>query len=213
MADWRAANGLELRSTVRARCNGGGIEARIADINGDGKADVVYSCRVVVDGRTGRRKWIIPTWHGQQAFVGKFVDDLPGNQILFGDREYRRANGRLYGTLFECRDGQGNVVWQRRFQSMHPMNVVNWLPNGRTQAIIQSNLSRYPVKPNAQIFDNRGVLVDVLPILFTSEPCLHMLKRGELIMPAGPPLANGALSFAHMDVYECGARARADTVR
>ncbi|GAG23919.1 unnamed protein product, partial [marine sediment metagenome] len=67
-------------------------EARIADIRGDGKADVVYSCRVVADGRTGRRKWIFPTWHGQQAFVGNFVDDLPGNQIMFGDREYRRAN-------------------------------------------------------------------------------------------------------------------------
>ncbi len=179
-------------------------EARISDIDGRGEADVVYSCRVVVDGRTGRRKWIIPTWHGQQAFVGNLVEDLPGNQIVFGDREYRSSGSMMHGTLFECRDGQGGVIWQRRFSSMHPMNIVNWLPNERTQVLIQSNLARYPVRPNSQIFDDRGVLVDVLPILFTSQPCLHMLPRGELVMPAGPPLAGGAIAYAHMDVYACG---------
>ena len=179
-------------------------EARISDIDGRGEADVVYSCRVVVDGRTGRRKWIVPTWHGQQAFVGNFVDDLPGNQIVFGDREYRSSGSMMHGTLFECRDGQGGVIWQRRFSSMHPMNIVNWLPNERTQVLIQANLARYPVKPNSQIFDDRGVLVDVLPILFTSQPCLHMLPRGELVMPAGPPLAGGAIAYSHMDVYACG---------
>ena len=179
-------------------------EARIADVDGSGRPDVVYSCRVVVDGRTGKQKWIIPTWHGQQTFVGNFVDDLPGNQILFGDREYRKSGAMMHGTLFECRDGQGSEIWQRRFSSMHPMNVLNWLPNGRTQAIIQANLARYPVKPNSQIFDDRGVLVDVLPILFTSQPSLHMLPRGMGVMPAVPPLAGGAIVYDHFDVYQCG---------
>ena len=180
-------------------------EARIADIEGDGQADVAYSCRVVVDGKTGKQKWIVPTWHGQQAYVGNFVSELPGSQIMFGDREYRSSGHMMHGTLFECRDGRGNLVWRRRFSSMHPMNVVNWLPNDRTQALIQANLARYPVKPNSQIFDDEGVLVDVLPILFTSQPCLHMLPRGELIMPASPPLAGGAISYGYIDVYSCGA--------
>ena len=176
-------------------------EARIADIDGRGEPDVAYSCRVVVDGRTGKRKWMIPTWHGQQVFVGNFVDDLPGNQIVFGDREYRSSGSMMHGTLFECRDGQGGAIWQRRFSSMHPMNIVNWLPNDRTQVVIQADLARYPVKPNTQIFDDRGVLVDVLPILFTSQPCLHRSPRGELVAAAAPPLAGGAIAYAHMDVF------------
>ena len=181
-------------------------EARIADVEGNGNPDVVYSCRVVVEGRTGKQKWIIPTWHGQQAFVGKFVANLPRNQIAFGDREYRKSGDMMHGTLFECRDGEGEVIWQRRFSSMHPMNVINWLPNDRTQVLIQANLARYPVKPNSQIFDDRGVLVDVLPILFTSQPALHMFPRGVVIMPATPPLAGGAISYDHIDVYRCGAK-------
>ncbi|MBT3192102.1 MAG: hypothetical protein HN341_06065, partial [Verrucomicrobia bacterium] len=85
----------------------------------------------------------------------------------------------------------------------HP-DLLNWLANGRTQAIIQANLARYPVKPNSQIFDDKGVLVDVLPILFTSQPSLHMLPRGMVVMPAGPPLAGGTIIYDHFDVYQCG---------
>ena len=85
------------------------------------------------------------------------------------------------------------------------MNVVNWLPNERTQVLIQGNLARYPVKPNSQIFDDRGVLVDVLPILFTSQPSLHMFPQGMVVMPAAPPLAGSAVSYDHIDVYRCSA--------
>jgi len=140
-------------------------ESNMGDFDGDGRVEIVYSSRLVVDALTGERRWIDPTWHGQQAEVAKLRDDVPGLQLVFADREYRHSRHMMHGEWHDVRDSQGNRLWSRRFMGMQQVQIVDWLGNGLKQVTSPSDLQRHAPNPGLQIFDGWGTLVDVLPTI------------------------------------------------
>ena len=172
------------------------------DLEGDGIARIAYSSRLVVDARTGERLWIDPTWHGQNVFMGRLRGDLPGRQLIFGDREYRHSGHFIHGEWVDVRDGKGNRLWDRRFMSMHGPHMIDWLPDDFLQVTCASDLQRYAPNPNCQVFNGHGVLVDVVPTVVPNADA-HLFPRGEITQQPYTPHPHGEI-----DVYACG---RGDT--
>jgi len=172
-----------------------------ADINEDGRAEIAYSSRLVVEAETGKRLWIDPTWHGQDVHIGKMRDDVPGLQILFGDREYRHSKHFIHGEWTDVRDAWGNRLWGRRFMSMHGPQMINWLPNDLSQVTVSPDLQRNAPNPSLQIFDGHGVLVDVLPSLSAFDE-----MRTRRTVPRGYHVQHPYLVIPHGEilVYRCG---------
>jgi len=172
-----------------------------ADINEDGRVEIAYCFRMVVDGLTGERLWHDPTWHGQDVHIGKFREDVPGLQLLFGDREYRATGHFIHGELADLRDAEGNKLWERRFMSMHGPQTINWLPNDLSQITVSPDLQRNAPNPNLQIFDGHGMLVDVLPSL---SPFDEMRTRKTV--PRGFQVLHPYLVVPHGEilVFQCG---------
>ncbi len=171
------------------------------DINGDGKAEIVYSSRMAVDAESGERLWIDPTWHGQDLFIGKIRDDVPGKQVVFNDREYRHGSDPntafFHGTVMDVRDSEGNKLFGRRFMSMNSTQMLDWLPDRFRQICIASDLQRFAPHPNLQIFDGYGFMVDVLPGL-----CPHNITRDPDPVPTGLMISTG-IGDGYIKVYEC----------
>lgn len=171
------------------------------DLHGDGKTEIAYSCRLVLDAMTGKRQWIDPTWHGQRVMAAKLRNDLPGMQLIFGDRECRHSGHFIHGEWLDVRDSRGNKLWDRRFMSMNGSQICNWLDNGLTQVYSSPDLQRYSPNPNMQIFDGFGVLVDVLPAMGPnrSESVSGLVPPGLLVQHPDAPLPHGDIL-----VYACG---------
>ena len=172
-----------------------------ADINEDGRVEIAYASRLVVDAQTGKRLWIDPTWHGQDVHIGKLREDIPGLQIVFGDREYYHSSHAMHGEWVDVRDARGNRLWDRRFMSMHNPQMINWLPNGLAQVSVCSDLQKFPPNPNYQIFDGHGVLVDVLPTIgaYDEMAMRRTVPRGYLVQHPYHPVGHGEIY-----VYRCG---------
>lgn len=171
----------------------------IGDLDGDGKVEIAYSSRLVVEAESGRRRWIDPTWHGQTVRVGKLRNDVPGLQIAFNDREYRHSRHFIHGSWMDVRDADGNRLWDRRFQSMHPFQFVDWLNDGTLQVAICSDLQRFAPQPNLQIFDGYGRLVDVIPSVTDPHETPERSIPGQLIQHPYAPFPRGSI-----DVYARG---------
>ena len=172
-----------------------------ADINEDGQVEIAYSTRVVVDAETGKRLWIDPTWHGQDVHIGKLREDVPGLQLLFGDREYRHSGHFIHGEWTDIRDAQGKRLWDRRFMSMNGPQMINWLPNELSQITCSPDLQRWPPNSNLQIFDGHGVLVDVIPSLspFDEMRTRRTVPRGYHVQHPYQPVPHGEIL-----VFRCG---------
>ncbi len=171
----------------------------IGDLDGDGETEIAYSSRLVVEAATGKRRWIDPTWHGQQARAERLRDDLPGLQLIFNDREYRHSRHFIHGSWLDVRDGRGKRLWDRRFMSMHPLTVLRWLPGDCGQICLCSDLQRFAPNPNLQIFDGYGTLVDVLPTVAHPHDTIDRIPPGQIIQHPFTPHPHGEI-----DVYGCG---------
>ena len=169
------------------------------DLAGDGGAQIAYSSRLVVDARSGERVWIDPTWHGQNVIAARLRDDLPGLQLVFGDREYRHSRHFIHGEWTDVRDHRGGRLWDRRFMSMHGPHVIDWLPGALQQVTCCSDLQRFAPNPNCQVFDGHGVLVDVVPTEVPNEASYLLYPRGEITQQPYTPHPHGTI-----DVYACG---------
>lgn len=174
-------------------------EAVAGDIDGDGQVEIAYSSRLVVNAKTGKRLWIDPTWHGQDVWIGKTREDLPGLQIVFGDREYRHSGHFIHGTWVDVRDSKGDKLWNRRFMSMHTPQMIDWLPDKLSQICFCSNLQRHAPNPNLQIFNGYGVLVDVLPSIASHHETRGIVPSGLVVQHPFQPHPHGEIY-----VYECG---------
>ena len=178
------------------------IDVSVAgDITGDGRIKIAYSSRMLVDAQSGERLWIDPTWHGQDVHIGKLRDDVPGLQILFGDREYYNSGHDMHGEWADVRDAEGNRLWDRRFMSMHNPQMINWLPGELSQVSVCPDLQKFPPNPSYQIFDGHGVLVDVLPSIGGYDELVmrRTVPRGYLVQHPYHPVAHGEIY-----VYRCG---------
>ena len=170
-------------------------ESNMGDFDGDGRVEIVYSSRLVVDALTGERRWIDPTWHGQQAEVAKLRDDVPGLQLVFADREYRHSRHMMHGEWHDVRDSQGNRLWDRRFMGMQQVQIVDWLGNGLKQITSPSDLQRHAPNPSLQVFDGWGTLVDVVPTIAPHyDEYLHgQVPAGELVQHPCTPCPHGEI--------------------
>ena len=169
------------------------------DLAGDGGAQIAYSSRLVLDARSGERLWIDPTWHGQNVIAARLRADLPGLQLVFGDREYRHSRHFIHGEWTDVRDHRGGRLWDRRFMSMHGPHVIDWLPGALQQVTCCSDLQRFAPNPNCQVFDGHGVLVDVVPTEVPNEASYLLYPRGEITQQPYTPHPHGTI-----DVYACG---------
>jgi hypothetical protein len=179
-------------------------EAIGGDLDGDGRAKIAYSSRMVVDARTGQRLWIDPTWHGQQVEVAKLRDDIPGLQLVFADREYRHSGHFIHGEWHDIRDSKGNRLWSRRFMGMQQVQVVDWLGNGLGQITSSPDLQRYAPNPNLQIFDGWGTLVDVLPTVAPHQDDYRFAQAlsGELVQHPCNAVPHGEIYVFASGRYE-----------
>jgi hypothetical protein len=96
---------------------------RLGDINGDGKVEVVYVYSelgvYVLDAATGKTLWHHPTNHAQQLEIGDVRPDVPGTEVIVGDRFYLPTlRARL--LIFDCR---GNLL------SAFPKTAITGNPN------------------------------------------------------------------------------------
>jgi len=182
-------------------------ESAGADLEGNGRMQIAYSSRLVVDALTGKRLWIDPTWHGQEVKVGKLRDDVPGLQLVFVDREYRHLTQRfkashfIRGAWLQVRTARGELLWDRRFMSMHGCQILHWLNDGLAQVCIASDLQRYAPHPNLQIFDGHGVLMDVLPAVagHHEQDVRGLVPPGLIVQHPCAPHPHGEIM-----VYTCG---------
>ena len=136
--------------------------------------------------------------------VGRFHDGnsrniLPGQQIAFNDREYRHSGHFIHGAWMDIRDAEGNRLWDRRFQSMHPFQLIDWLEDGTLQVAVCSDLQRHAPQPNLQIFDGHGSLVDVVPTVSDPRGAPERSIPGRLLQHPYAPFPHG-----HILVFERG---------
>jgi len=136
---------------------------KIADVDGDGRIEIIYTCRVVVDALTGEIKWKIPTLHGQDLSVAKMRDDVEGQQIIIDDRFYRHFGSLIYGVQIDARDCHGQPLWHRNNMAIQMHREIDWDGDGKNEIIIGFDLPRRPHNVNAGIFDGYGRLIGVLP--------------------------------------------------
>jgi hypothetical protein len=163
--------------------------------------EIAYSSRLVVDALTGTRRWIDPTWHGQQVEVARLRDDVPGLQLVFADREYRHSRHFIHGEWHDIRDSGGRRLWDRRFMGMQQVQVVDWLGNGLRQITSSPDLQRYAPNPNLQVFDGWGTLMDVVP---TVAPHCDEYRYGQI--PPGMLVQHPSFPHPHGEilVFESG---------
>jgi len=180
-------------------------ESSGGDFDGDGRLDIAYSSRLMVDASTGKRLWIDPTWHGQQVETGRLRDDIPGVQLVFVDREYRHSRNMLHGEWIDVRDGKGTRLWDRRFMGLHQAQIIDWLGNGLKQVTFSPDFKRDEPNPSLQIFDGWGTLVDVLPsVAWNYDEYRHGL------VPAGELVQHPCIAHPHGEilVFQSGRTAK-----
>jgi len=164
--------------------------ARVADLNGDGKDEVLGATVVGSDGRILSR---IPSkGHIDSIFVGDIRPDIPVLEIvaleegrgfpIFGDsnRIFFRAVKRLYERIFP--DGNRvflynheRVVWQSHFQHQEPQNAAIGEFDPERPGLEVWCRSRYDTRQKPFIFDAQGQIIsyynidDVAPKNWTAK--------------------------------------------
>ncbi|MBM3957341.1 MAG: PKD domain-containing protein, partial [Gemmatimonadetes bacterium] len=128
---------------------------RIGDLNLDGKAEVAYCYSsqgaYVLDAATGATLWHDPTNHAQQIEIADVRPDVPGIEVIVGDRFYLpdlRAKLLIYSA-----DGQRLTETPRVAIAGNPnLGVLEWDGNPGAE-IAWSNM----------ILNGRGEVIAVLP--------------------------------------------------
>ncbi len=128
---------------------------RIADINEDGRVEVVYAYSgegvFVLDAATGETLWHHPTNHAQQLEIGDVRPDVPGTEVIIGDRFYLPAlRARL--LIYDCH-GTLLTAWpETAITGNANLGVLQW--DGEPgMEIAWSNL----------VLDGRGNVLAALP--------------------------------------------------
>jgi hypothetical protein len=103
-------------------------DAVIADIDGDGEAELVVPERCTCFAADGSVKWEVPPSeglaHGQQVYAARLRQDLRGRQVLVCDYWTETPNLMLLGS-------EGKVLWRRLFDRQFCLcGCVDWLGTG-----------------------------------------------------------------------------------
>jgi len=128
---------------------------RLADINEDGRVEVVYAYSgegvFVLDAATGETLWHHPTNHAQQLEIADVRPDVPGTEVIIGDRFYLPAlRARL--LIYDCR-GTLLTAWPEiAITGNANLGVLEW-DGAPGMEIAWSNL----------VVDGRGTVLAALP--------------------------------------------------
>ena len=79
---------------------------RVADLDGDGKDEILYGSAAIDD--DGSELWCTGNGHGDCLYVGKFIKDRSGLQIVASFEEPSNYNGQGHGyacQVIDARDG------------------------------------------------------------------------------------------------------------
>ncbi|MGD9497394.1 MAG: PKD domain-containing protein [Armatimonadota bacterium] len=102
---------------------------RLGDINEDGRIEVVYayygSGVFVLDAATGETLWHHPTNHAQQLEIADVRPDVPGTEVIIGDRFYLPTlRARL--LIYDC-NGTLLTAWPEIAITGNPnLGVLEW---------------------------------------------------------------------------------------
>ena len=102
---------------------------RLGDLDGDGKTEVVccYSGQgvYVLDAATGATVWHVPTNHAQQIEIADVRPDVPGTEVIVGDRFYLPClRARL--LIFDCRGKLLSAVPEVAISGNPNLGVLEW---------------------------------------------------------------------------------------
>jgi len=128
---------------------------RIGDLDGDGRKEVVCSFSgegvQVLDAATGKTLWQAPTNHAQQLEIADVRPDIPGIEVIVGDRFYLpRLRAQL--LIFDCRGKLLSAVPKIAITGNPNLGVLQW--DGRPGVeIAWANM----------VLDGRGEVLAVMP--------------------------------------------------
>lgn len=128
---------------------------RLGDINEDGRVEVVYAYSgsgvFVLDAATGETLWHQQTNHAQQLEIADVRPDVPGIEVVIGDRFYLPTlRARL--LIYDCRGTLLAAVPETAITGNPNLGVLEW--DGRPgMEIAWSNL----------VLDGRGTVLAALP--------------------------------------------------
>jgi PKD repeat protein len=128
---------------------------RLGDLDGDGRKEVVCSYSgegvQVLDAATGKTVWQFPTNHAQQVEIADVRPDIPGIEVIVGDRFYLpRLRAKL--LIFDCRGKLLSAVPEIAITGNPNLGVLQW--DGRPGVeIAWANM----------VLDGRGKVLAVMP--------------------------------------------------
>lgn len=128
---------------------------RLGDINEDGRVEVVYAYSgsgvFTLDAATGETLWHRQTNHAQQLEIADVRPDVPGIEVIVGDRFYLPTlRARL--LIYDCRGGLLTALPETAITGNPNLGVLEW--DGRPgMEIAWSNL----------VLDGRGTVLAALP--------------------------------------------------
>ena len=102
---------------------------RLGDLDGDGKLEVAYCYSgqgiYVLDAATGATVWHVPSNHAQQIEIADVRPDVPGTEVIVGDRFYLPClRARL--LIFDCRGELLTAVPPVAISGNPNLGVLEW---------------------------------------------------------------------------------------